>query len=63
MVVALRYNMPDLPLFPRLDAVPRAPALIDTGVHMVETQPRHEAEFPGAAGIYGAVSAMGFDGL
>ncbi len=55
--------MPDLPLFPRLDAVPRAPALIDTGVHMVETQPRHEAEFPGAAGIYGAVSAMGFDGL
>lgn len=56
-------DIPDRPIATRLDALPRPPAVLNAGIHMVATKPRHQAELPRTAGLHRAVSALGLDGI
>jgi hypothetical protein len=59
----LRHNLPNPPLSPRLNALPRTPPLIDSRLHLVTSKPRHSAFLPRTIGFHSAVFALGVDGV
>ena len=59
----LCHRLPPLPFATALHSLPRLGAEFDAGVHMEPTKPGNEALLLGAAGVYGAIPAMGLDGL
>ncbi|KAK0121464.1 hypothetical protein ONS95_009758 [Cadophora gregata] len=59
----LLHDLPDLPFAFGVHALPGTPALLDARVHLVAPEPRHAAQLPGLAGVYGAVPAVGADAV
>jgi hypothetical protein len=56
-------NMSYLPLTTRISAIPGAPPLFDTSIHMVSTKSRHSFVIPRIDGLHSAVLALGIDGI
>ena len=52
-----------MPLSASINALFRIRAEQQFGVHMVEKKSGDETELSGAAGVYGALSAVGVDGV
>lgn len=63
VVIALCNFMSDSTLTTRFYALLGPPFVINTGVHLVETESRDETEFLGSLGLHGAISTVGLDGL
>jgi len=63
LATPLRHQHPPLPLPHALDALPRLGSQQLTGLYLVAAQPGDEIELLGAAGVYGAVPAVGVDGV
>lgn len=55
--------MPDLRVTNRVDSIHGAPIVVDAGVRVGTTQPRHTTFVHGIARIHGAISAVGIDGI
>lgn len=63
LATPLRHQHPPLPLPHALDALPRLGSQQLTGLYLVAAQPGDEIELLGAAGVHGAVPAVGVDGV
>ena len=46
-----------------IDAIPRPPAILDAGIYLGPTQPKHSAKLPGPARLHSSIPALGADGL
>jgi len=63
LATPLFHDLLDLPLTTRLHAIPGAPSLLHTRLHLVAQKPGHSTEFPGPAGVHGSVPAVGVDAV
>jgi hypothetical protein len=63
LAATILHGLLDPHVSTRLDAFPRPAALINTRVHLVQTEPGYETEFPWPLGVHCAVPALGPHGL
>ncbi len=63
MAARLCHHAPARPLPHAQHTLPRIRLVEHLGLHMEQEEPGDETEFPRAAGVYGAVSALGVDGV
>ena len=63
MAARLRHHPPTRPLSHAQHSFPRIRLIQFSGVHMEQEESGDEIELSGTAGVYGAVFALGFDGV
>ena len=63
MAAIIRNDMSDMSLSACINAVPGAPAVLHTRLHLVETQSRYEAKLPWSPGVHSPIFALGTYGI
>lgn len=63
LVTIVCNDFSDMPLANGIDAILRAPTLLNTRLHLVEAKPRYALEFPWPACFHSSISALGVDGF
>lgn len=63
LVTTVRNNLPDMSFAISFDAIPGTSAILNSGIHLVKTQPRYPIEFLGLAGFHSSIFALGVDGI